>query len=218
MSFPEKRTALLVHSALARSGCDEATIGLVHRYLWDAGVLPLVTELRLHSAFTFSHSLRTMSFAVRIARKMNVEAGEYAILCVGALLHDIGKLWVPISILQKPESLRNSEFETIRTHPEVGYESVADKRVFGWSAVLDIIRHHHECLDGSGYPLGLTAPQISWRARCVSVCDVFCALTEDRPYRVAMHTQDALHILREMARAGKLDGEIVDVFCSQYGS
>lgn len=213
MGFSDRRTALRIHAALTRSGCDAATIGLVHNYLWNGGLVSLMTELRHHCGFTFAHSLRTMSFAVSIAKKMGVDSGEHAILAVGALLHDIGKLWVPADILRKPASLGDAEAAAIRAHPENGYESLADKRIFGWAAVLDIIRHHHECLDGSGYPLGLTAPDISWRARCVSVCDVFCALTEDRPYRAAMRRDEAFQILREMALTGKLDEEIVAIFC-----
>lgn len=210
MPLPERRTVLLIHAGLIGSGCDAATTWLVHDYLSDAGVVPLLTQLRLHCASTFSHCLKTMTFVVRIAKAMEIDGSEHAILCVGALLHDIGKLSLPNSLLELPRRLRKTELEKVRTHPEVGYDSVSDKRILGWNAVLDIIRHHHEYLDGSGYPFGLTAPHISWRTRCVSVCDVFSALTEDRPYRPAMSTETALGILNDMVLAGKLDGDIVD--------
>lgn len=209
MSFPERRTVLLIHACLLSSGCDGATTWMVHEYLSDAGVIPLLTKLRLHCAFTFSHSLKVMKLVLGVTRQAGVDGSEHAILCVGALLHDIGKLSLPISLLRAPRALRKAEIERIRTHSEAGYDAVSDKRILGWNSVLDIIRHHHEFLDGSGYPFGLTASQISWRTRCVTVCDVFSALTEDRPYRPAMSQDKAFSILAEMDEAGKLDGEIV---------
>lgn len=214
MSFADRRTCLMIHSALVRSGCGEATIKRVHRYLADAGVVPRLNALRLHCGFTFAHSLNTMKLAVRVARQMGIDGSEHAVLSVGALLHDIGKLSVPVSLLRLPRSLRPVELERIRTHAEAGYDSVSDTRIIGWNAVLEIIRHHHEYLDGSGYPFGLTGAQISWRTRCVTVCDVASALMEDRPYRPAMSRNEAFSILAEMARSGKLDGEIVGVLRS----
>ena len=214
MNFSERRTVLLIHAGLLSSGGDPATTWLVHEYLSDAGVIPLLNALRLHCSFTFSHSLRVMKFVVTMAKEAEIDGSEHAILCVGALLHDIGKLSLPVSLLRLPRALRKAEIEKIRTHPEAGYDAVSDKRILGWNSVLDIIRHHHEYLDGSGYPFGLKAPQISWRARCVTVCDVFSALTEDRPYRPAMSQADALAILTEMEQAGKLDGEIVSILRS----
>lgn len=214
MSFPEKRTSLLIQSALVRSGCDAATIETAHRYLLDAGVIPLLNALRLHCAYTFAHSLKTMELAVLVARRMGIDGSEHAILSVGALLHDIGKLSVPARLLRAPRRLRKAEIDKIRTHPEVGYDSVSDKRILGWNSVLDIIRHHHEHLDGTGYPFGLAAPQISWRTRCVTVCDVLSALIEDRPYRPAMGRNEAFAILAEMAEAGKIDADIVETLRS----
>lgn len=209
LSFAEKRTILLVDAALNRCGCGEATLRLAHRYLLDADVVPLLTALRTRRRFTFDHSLRTMEFVAAVAGKMDLDDDEQAILCVGALLHDIGKLSVPAGLLMLQRRLRDDEIEKIRTHPEVGYELVCDKRILGWNAVLDIIRHHHEYLDGTGYPFGLAAAQISRRTRCVTVCDIFSALTEDRPYRPEMSEEDAFSILADMTDAGKLDGEIV---------
>lgn len=214
MSFAQRRTALLIHLALASSRCDDETTRLVHRYLGDTDVIPLLTALRRERAFTFSHCLRTMKFAALIAGGLDIDVRERSALCVGALLHDVGKLAVPASILLLPRQLRPIELEKVRTHPERGRESVGDKRISGWDAVLDIVRHHHEYLDGSGYPLGLSASGISWRTRCVTVADIFSALTENRPYRAALSSSAALRILGEMAGAGKLDRDVVDTLRS----
>ena len=214
MGFPEKRTSLLIQSALIRSGCDTATMETTHRYLVEAGVIPELNALRLHCGFTFAHCLKTMELVIYVARRMGIDGSEHAILCVGALLHDIGKLSVPVSLLRAPRRLRKAEIDKIRTHPEVGHDSVSDTRILGWNSVLDIIRHHHEYLDGTGYPFGLAAPRISWRTRCVTVCDVLSALIEDRPYRPAMNRDEAFAILTEMAEAGKIDADIVETLRS----
>lgn len=211
MGYPDRRTALLVHAALMRSGCDAAIIRHVHQYLIDAGAVPMLTRLRRHSTYIFAHSLKTMELVVHVAREMGIDGSEHVVLCLGALLHDIGNLVVPASLLKAARRLRKAEIDIIRRHSEIGYDSLSDTRIIGWNAVLDVIRHHHERLDGSGYPFGLTAPGISWRTRCVTVCDVFAALIESRPYRPAMRRDEALAVLSQMAEAGKIDGDIVDV-------
>lgn len=211
LAYADRRTALLIQSALVLAGCGDAIIRRVHQYIADAGAISLLTALRNRCGFTFSHSLKTMELSVRVAARLGHDDGEQAILCMGALLHDIGKLSVPASLLMLQRSLREVEIEKIRTHAEAGYDLLSDTRIFGWNSVLEIVRHHHEYLDGSGYPFGLSAPQISWRTRCVTVCDVLSALTERRPYRPAMSRDEAFSILAEMTQAGKLDGEIVDI-------
>lgn len=211
MDYPDRRTALLIHAALTRGGCDAATIRQVHQYLVDAGAVPMLTKLRRHCAYLFAHSLNTMKLVVHVAGEMGVDDSEHVVLCLGALLHDIGKLAVPASLLNATRRLRKNEIDSIRAHSEIGYDSLSDTRIIGWNAVLDVIRHHHERLDGSGYPFGLTAPNISWRTRCVTVCDVFSALIESRPYRPAMGRDEAVAVLAQMAEAGKIDGDIVDV-------
>lgn len=210
MGYPDRRTALLIHAALMRSGCDATTIRRVHLHLADAGAVPMLTRLRRHSAYVFAHSLKTTELVVHVARDMGIDGNEPVVLCLGALLHDIGNLAVPASFLNAARRLRKAEIDIIRAHSEIGYDSLSDTRIIGWNAVLDVIRHHHERLDGSGYPFGLTAPGISWRTRCVSVCDVFGALMESRPYRPAMRRDEALVVLSQMAEAGKIDGAIVD--------
>lgn len=217
MEFPERRTALLILSGLVRSECDVSTLRAAFQNLADAKVIPLITALRLHCACTFRHSVRTMKFVMIIVRRLGIARQEHASICVGALLHDIGKLALPLDLLRLARKLKPAEMDKIREHPEIGYESISDKRVFGWNAVLDIVRHHHERLDGSGYPLGLSGNQISVRTRCASVGDVFSALTEDRPYRAALSAEKAFAILLDLAAADKLDGEAVGALGAGLG-
>ncbi|MCM5557487.1 HD domain-containing phosphohydrolase [Pleomorphomonas sp. JP5] len=217
MAFPERRTALLVLAGLVRSECDVSTLHEAYQDLADAKVIPLLAALRHHCPSTFRHCVRTMKFVMIIVRRLGISRQEHASICVGALLHDIGKLSLPIDLLRLSRELKPAEVEKIRQHSEAGYESICDKRVFGWNAVLDIVRHHHERLDGSGYPLGLAANQISLRTRCVSVGDVFGALTEHRPYRAALSAEKAFGILSDLVAAGKLDGGVVSALGAGLG-
>lgn len=217
MAFADRRTALLVLSGLVRSECDICTLKAAFNELMAAKAIPLLTALRHHCPCTFRHALRTMTFVIVIARRLRIERQEHASICVGALLHDVGKLSIPISLLRLTRKLKPAEMEKIRQHAEIGYEAISDRRVFGWNAVLDIVRHHHERLDGTGYPLGLSGNQISFRTRCVSVADVFSALTENRPYRAAMSTEAAFRILSDAAEAGQLDQEVVGALGAALG-
>ena len=217
MAFPERRTAVLILSGLVRSECDICTLKATFNELMAAKAIPLLTALRHHCPCTFRHALRTMTFVMIIVRRLGIERQEHASICAGALLHDIGKLALPIDLLRLARKLKPAEMERIRQHPEIGYEAISDRRVFGWNAVLDIVRHHHERLDGTGYPLGLMGNQISLRTRCVSVADIFSALTENRPYRAALTAENAFRILSDAAEAGKLDHQVVDALGSGLG-
>jgi HD-GYP domain-containing protein (c-di-GMP phosphodiesterase class II) len=130
-------------------------------------------------------------------------------LGIAATLHDVGKARIPLSILDKPGCLDRREEEIMRGHPVIGYELL--KGLSGISPeILDGVRHHHEYLDGSGYPDGLTAPEISDLVRLLTIADIFAALIESRPYRRAIPRQSAYSILCDMD--GKLERPLVKAF------
>ena len=128
---------------------------------------------------------------------------------MAATLHDIGKAHIPLSILDKPGSLDPAEDEIMRRHPVIGYELLKDIPDVG-PEILDGVRHHHEYLDGSGYPDALTAPEISDLVRLLTISDIFAALIESRPYRPAMPRENAYKILCGME--GKLERSLVKAF------
>jgi HD-GYP domain-containing protein (c-di-GMP phosphodiesterase class II) len=128
---------------------------------------------------------------------------------MAATLHDVGKARIPLSILDKPGRLDPVEDEIMKRHPVIGYELLKD--LSGISAeVLDGVRHHHEYLDGSGYPDGLTAEGISDLVRLLTISDIFAALVEQRPYRPPMSREAAYKVLCGME--GKLEGSLVKAF------
>jgi HD-GYP domain-containing protein (c-di-GMP phosphodiesterase class II) len=124
-------------------------------------------------------------------------------------LHDVGKAGIPLAILDKPDRLDAAEEQIMRQHPAIGYDAL--KAVGGVDAeVLDAIRHHHEFLDGSGYPDALRAPAISDIVRLLTISDIYAALIEQRPYRPPMSRPKAYDVLGDMG--GKLEQALVRAF------
>ena len=147
--------------------------------------------------------------AVGFALDIGFASPDVKRLGMAATLHDIGKARIPLSILDKPGRLDPGEEEIMRRHPVIGYELLKDMPGIS-PEILDGVRHHHEYLDGSGYPDGLTAPEISDLVRLLTIADIFAALIESRPYRPAMLRQDAYRILCGMD--GKLERSLVKAF------
>jgi HD-GYP domain-containing protein (c-di-GMP phosphodiesterase class II) len=147
-----------------------------------------------------------VELACEIGRASGFSRAGLAELSVAALLHDIGKIRVPDSILNKPGSLTAGEREVIAQHPILGAEALI--RVAGLEVVAALVRYHHERWDGSGYPDGLSGARIPRASRIIAVCDAYSAMTSDRPYRDAMSQERAFSELR--AGAGwQFDAEVV---------
>ena len=158
-------------------------------------------------AYTAGHIERVSSLAVAIGRLLGLDDATCGQLQRGGVLHDIGKIGVPDAILNKCGKLTPEEFDQIKKHPAVGEQICRSMRTL--QPVLDLIRHHHERLDGSGYPDGLAGDEITVPARIMAICDVYDALTTTRSYRRAMDDDRALAIIDEGVRAGHWDGNVV---------
>jgi putative two-component system response regulator len=169
----------------------------------------LANAVEARDALTQGHIERVTDLAVATGRMLGLSPRTLEALSVGAVLHDIGKIGVPGDILNQPGKLQPEKWEVIRKHPEVGYEMCSPlKRTLG--PALDAIRHHHEKLDGSGYPDGLKGAEISLVARIMAAVDIYDALRTERPYRKGMPKNMALAILRREAEQGKLDSQVVE--------
>jgi len=149
------------------------------------------------SPFTGTHSSRVADIAEGLAARMGMPAPEVVNVRRAGLLHDLGKLGVPNTVLDKPGRLDASEMEVIRRHPELTLTILDTIPTF--HDVAELAACHHERLDGTGYFRGMTAPELALGARIVAVADVFEAMTADRPYRAAMPVAQALGIMRESA-------------------
>lgn len=147
--------------------------------------------------YTYRHSDRVAMITVELHRELGTRARDLERRWSGAVLHDVGKVGVPVEILTKPDALTSAEYEAIKSHPGLGAEVVEQIDLF--ADLAREIRHHHERLDGHGYPDGLVGDDIPFPARVLAVADAFDALTSDRPYRSALSPEEALAELSRSA-------------------
>ncbi|TXM89577.1 HD domain-containing protein, partial [Methylobacterium sp. WL103] len=157
---------------------------------------------------THQHCLLVAGLAAAFARQLGLRAQDCRDLTQAALLHDLGKARIPLAILNKPGRLDADEMTVMRTHPALGIAMLQGQDYP--AAMLAVVRSHHEALDGSGYPDGLTAKQIPDLVRLITVCDIFGALIERRPYKRPHSGEAAYDILRGMT--GKVDPDLVNAF------
>ena len=155
----------------------------------------LIRELRLKDDYTALHTLRVLKICYEFGKELDLEKIDLFNLSIGAMLHDYGKVDIPFDTLNKPSSLTEEEFAEIKRHPVYGERYLRDLNFP--KAVRDIVRHHHERIDGNGYPDGLKGNEIHMLVQIVAVADVFDALTTDRPYRKAITKARALKYLEE---------------------
>ena len=165
--------------------------------------------VRKHHSLTYQHSLLVTGMAVAFGQSLGVSTKDCQRLSFAGMLHDIGKARVPISILEKPGPLDEDEMTIMRKHPEYGFDALASMPGIH-KDMSDMVVHHHEYLDGSGYPHGLQANEISDLVRIMTISDIFGALIERRAYRKPMSAEDAYQILLDMGP--KLDKALVREF------
>jgi len=147
-------------------------------------VRSLLASLRSHDAYTYRHSLRTVRLSLLLGRACGVEAPErLRALSLGAVVHDIGKVFIPGAVLHKPGRLTAEEWEAVKRHPLDGARMMLGAAAS--DGVRRVVAEHHERWDGRGYPLGLRGEEIDFNARVVAVADAFDAMTSERPYRRA---------------------------------
>ena len=171
----------------------------------------LVNRMRSLDEDLWRHARLVAALIEQLAGTMQMAIHEREILVDAAWLHDIGKLAVARSILDKPGSLDASEWVEMREHANGGADFLA--RCGDFDAVVPIVRHHHERFDGGGYPEGLSGDAIPWNANMIGVVDAFDAMTTDRPYRGAMSVDAALVELQRCA-GSQFDPEMVESFLS----
>lgn len=201
------QTAIAIDNNQLFDNLQRANLELAVAY--DATIEGWSRALDLRDQDTEGHSERVMAITLQLAKAFELSGLELNHIRRGALLHDIGKMGVPDSILHKPGTLTEKEWEIMRRHPQLAYEMLAP--IAYLRQALDIPWCHHEKWDGSGYPRGLKGEQIPLAARIFAVADVYDALINDRPYRKAWAQADALKYIVEQ-RGKHFDPEVVDKF------
>lgn len=164
-------------------------------------------EVRDH--YTSGHCQRVANMAVEVGKRLGLTPQELVHLRWAGIVHDVGKIGIPEEILNKPGKLTPEEYEVMKRHPVMGAKILSSSRYA--EHILSGVRHHHERIDGKGYPDGISGDEISMQARIIAVCDVWDALTSNRSYRNFFPYEEALAILKA-GRGTQFDANVLDVF------
>ena len=206
------RAALIIDSALLFNELGKAATELTLSY--EMTIEGWTHALEMRDSESYGHTLRATALALNLASAMGLPSNELPDIRYGALLHDIGKLGIPDSILYKSDSLTEEELQILRRQPLYAYNMLAP--ITYLRNALDIPYCKHEKWDGTGYPRGLKGEQIPLAARIFSVVDVFDALASDKPYRQAWPKDEILHYIREQ-KGKQFDPQVVDAFIKLIG-
>jgi putative nucleotidyltransferase with HDIG domain len=172
---------------------------------WGA-LQALARAVDAKSAWTAGHSERVAELALKMGKSLNLNSNSIENLQRAAFLHDIGKIGVPLAVLDKPSKLSDEEFHLIKRHPGLGAKIIQPINAF--RKITPMIAQHHERFDGKGYPVGLAGEEIHQGARILAVADVYDALSSDRPYRKGMVIEAALELIQKEA-GGQFDPVMV---------
>ncbi len=177
-------------------------------------IAAITGTLERKDPYTFGHQNRVALLAALLARRLGLDHTAVEGVWFGALIHDVGKIAVPAEILNRPGRLRPLEMELVKEHPEIGYD-LLKPIAFPWP-VAEVVRQHHERMDGSGYPQGLRGDAILPAARIVAVADVVDAMITHRPYRAGLSKATTMEELTR-GRGTAFDADVVDVCLAELG-
>jgi putative nucleotidyltransferase with HDIG domain len=189
----------------AVQAAGEAVVGQVEAQ----GLTAWIDTVRTHHSQTYQHCLLVTGLAVAFGQQIGASSADRQRLAFAGMLHDIGKARIPLAILEKPGRLDDEEMGVMKKHPQYGFDALETVRGLP-TGMLDMVVHHHEYLDGSGYPHGLQAHEISDLVRIITISDVFGALIERRSYKPPLSGDAAYQILLDMGP--KLDRDLVREF------
>jgi putative nucleotidyltransferase with HDIG domain len=177
----------------------------------------LISLARLKNAdeYTYMHSVAVCALMIALARQMGLDEEFVREAGMGGLLHDLGKVGIPNKILNKPGKLTDEEFNTIKSHPQIGAHVLMDHPLVS-PMVLDVVLHHHEKMDGSGYPHKLSGDTISLFAKMGAVCDVYDAITSNRPYKKGWAPAESIRKMAEWSK-GHFDETVFQAFVKTVG-
>jgi putative nucleotidyltransferase with HDIG domain len=181
----------------------------------NPGALVSLARLKTHDDYSYMHSVAVCALMVSLARQLGLDDAQTHVAGMAGLLHDLGKAAMPLEILNKPGKLTDAEFKLMRQHPERGYDMLREVGTAG-AVAMDVVLHHHERMDGKGYPHGLVGDQISLMARMGAVCDIYDAVTSNRPYKEAWDPGEAVARMASWAPA-HLDPVVFQNFVKALG-
>lgn len=207
--FSDARLGKTIHMDATLPLVDEINAS-VRRH---AAALLSIARLKTHDDYTYLHSVAVCTMMVALGRQLGLNREQVRTAGHCGLMHDIGKALMPLGLLNKPDRLSEQEFNVMKQHPLAGAKMLLDGSAL--MEVQDVALHHHEKVDGSGYPHRLAGDQISLFARMSAICDVYDAITSHRPYKKAW---DPAHAIRQMAKwEGHFDKRVFNAFVKTIG-
>ena len=181
----------------------------------NPGAIISLARLKTADDYTYMHSVAVCAMMVALAKQLRLDDAQTRLCGMAGLLHDIGKVAMPVEVLNKPGKLTEAEFAIMRTHPGEGYKMLQASG--GVDQVsLDVVLHHHEKMDGSGYPERFAGDQISLYAKMGAVCDVYDAITSNRPYKSGWDPAESLRRMAEWSN-GHFDAKVFQAFVKGMG-
>ncbi|MFA9273689.1 MAG: HD-GYP domain-containing protein [Candidatus Aquirickettsiella gammari] len=209
--FSEARMGKAVEAEQAMPLVEE----IAHSVMRNPGALIGLARLKTADDYTYMYSVAVCALMIALARQLRLSDEETREAGLAGLLHDIGKMAIPSGILNKPGRLTDDEFVSVKEHPRAGHAMLLEAK--GISPIaLDVCLHHHEKVDGSGYPMGLKGEQISLYAKMGAVCDVYDAITSNRPYKEGWCPAESLKKMAEWSR-GHFDETVFQAFVRSIG-
>ncbi|MFZ4538110.1 HD-GYP domain-containing protein [Propionivibrio sp.] len=209
--FQEARMGKAVDTAGAKKLVEEITDSVSR----NPGALISLARLKTADDYTYMHSVAVCALMVALSRQLSLDEAQTRSAGIAGLLHDLGKALMPMEVLNKPGKLTDEEFAIIKKHPEEGHKLLLAST--GADAIaLDVVLHHHEKTDGSGYPKHLKDSEISLFAKMGAVCDVYDAITSNRPYKSGWDPSESIHRMAEWTK-GHFDPTIFQAFVKSLG-
>ena len=209
--FQEARMGKAVDTGGARQLVEEISDSVAR----NPGALISLARLKTVDDYTYMHSVAVCAMMVGLAKQLGLDEEQTRLAGMAGLMHDLGKALMPMEVLNKPGKLTEAEFSIIKTHPVEGHRMLLTGRDVS-PLVLDVCLHHHEKTDGSGYPKGLKADEISLFAKMGAVCDVYDAITSNRPYKSGWDPAESLRKMAEWSN-GHFDGKVFQAFVKSLG-
>lgn len=209
--FSEARMGRAVDSVGAQSLVEEISDSVTR----NPGALISLARLKTADDYTYMHSVAVCALMVALARQLKLNDEQTRLAGMAGLLHDLGKAAIPLSVLNKPGKLTDKEFTVVRSHPVEGFHMLKEGGNVP-DAVLDACLHHHEKIDGSGYPDKLQGEGISVIARMTAICDVYDAITSDRPYKSGWDPSESLRRMAEWT-SDHFDARLFQAFVKSIG-
>jgi putative nucleotidyltransferase with HDIG domain len=209
--FSEVRMGQAINTAGAQRMVEEISDSITR----NPGALISLTRLKTADNYTYMHSVAVCALMISLARQLKLDEAVTRSLGVAGLLHDLGKAVMPMEILNKPGKLTDAEFDIVRNHPQTGYDILLASDSVD-AIALDVCLHHQEKTDGSGYPKHLQGDEISLYAKMGAVCDVYDAITSNRPYKAGWDPAESLKKMAEWTK-GHFDPKVFQAFVKCLG-